>query len=239
MSLAQKTAIITGATRGIGLCIAETFAGQGARIILIGQNSHRVQNVETTFRERFQQDHEGVVMDISKKEDIDTHLKQIDFLINAAGISKDGLLVQMKDDDLLSTINTNLLGTMRVTQQVAKSMIRKRQGGCIINISSVVGIHGNIGQSAYSASKGGVIAFTKSLAKELGPSKIRVNAIAPGYIDTDMTSTLDDTKKSALLQAIPLQRFGTVEDIALAALFIAQSEYIHGEILKVDGGLMI
>lgn len=136
-------------------------------------------------------------------------------------------------------MNTNLLGTMRVSQHVAKHMLRKRQGGCIINISSVIGLGGNVGQSAYSASKAGIIGFTKSLAKELGPSNIRVNAIAPGFIDTDMTSDIPLDKKKKLLDLIPLRKFGQVQDVALAAQFIAQSSYIHGQVLQIDGGLVI
>jgi 3-oxoacyl-[acyl-carrier protein] reductase len=146
-------------------------------------------------------------------------------------------LIQLKDQDLQDIINTNLLGTMRMSQHVTKSMIRKRKGGCIINISSVVGIHGNVGQSAYSASKAGIIGFTKSLAKEVGPAKIRVNAIAPGFIDTDMTSGIVDKEK--IMKLIPLGKFGNVQDVSLAALFIAQSEYIHGQVLSIDGGLIL
>lgn len=160
-------------------------------------------------------------------------------MINAAGISRDSLFVQLKNEDLDDIMNTNLLGTMRLTQHVAKSMIRKRKGGCIINISSVIGLEGNVGQTAYSASKAGLVGFTKSLAKELGPLQIRVNAIAPGFIDTDMTSTIDNDKRSKILSNIALHRFGKVEDVALAAQFIAESDYIHGQVLTIDGGLMI
>ncbi|KAG2207432.1 hypothetical protein INT46_001018 [Mucor plumbeus] len=240
MSFTQKTAIITGATRGIGLNIAQAFAKQGARTILIGRDSGRVKHIEEIFRSTYtEQEHQGIVLDVSNKEAIDQLFKQtlkgqqIDYLINAAGISKDNLLIQLKDQDLQDIINTNLLGTMRMSQHVTKSMIRKRKGGCIINISSVVGIHGNVGQSAYSASKAGIIGFTKSLAKEVGPAKIRVNAIAPGFIDTDMTSGIVDKEK--IMKLIPLGKFGNVQDVSLAALFIAQSEYIHGQVLSIDG----
>lgn len=162
--------------------------------------------------------------------------QQIDYLINAAGISRDSLLIQLKDQDLQDIINTNLLGTMRMSQHVTKAMMRKRKGGCIINISSVVGIHGNVGQCAYSASKAGIIGFTKSLAKEVGPAKIRVNAIAPGFIETDMTADMAD--KDKIIKLIPLGKFGSVQDVSLAALFIAQSEYIHGQVLSIDGGMV-
>ncbi|CAO3635940.1 unnamed protein product [Mucor hiemalis] len=246
MSFIQKTAIVTGATRGIGLSIAEAFAKQGARTILIGRDAERVHSVERHFRDQFNtQDHTGIVLDISKKEDIDTVMKevlagqQIDYLINAAGISRDGLLIKLKNQDLEDTLNTNLLGTMRMSQHVSKSMLRKRKGGCIINISSVVGIQGNVGQSAYSASKAGIIGFTKSLAKELGPSQIRVNAIAPGFIDTDMTKDIPEETRAKLMEQIPLRRFGHVNDVSLAALFIAQSNYINGQVLSIDGGLIV
>ena len=165
--------------------------------------------------------------------------QSIDFLINAAGITRDSLLIKMKNEDLEDTINTNLLGTMRVSQHVSKSMLRKKQGGCIINISSVVGVYGNSGQSAYSASKAGIIGFTKSLAKELGPAHIRVNAIAPGFIHTDMTKDMPEETKSNIIRNVSLRRFGRVEDVSLAALFLAQSEYITGQVVNVDGGLSL
>ncbi|KAG0809432.1 hypothetical protein G6F29_009291 [Rhizopus arrhizus] len=246
MRFAQKTAFITGATRGIGHCIAEAFARQGANTILVGRDFDRVRSTQEFFQTNFvNQSHQGVVLNISNRSEIDEVLKdtlkgqQIDYLINAAGISRDSLFVQLKNEDLDDMMNTNLLGTMRLTQHVAKSMIRKRKGGCIINISSVIGLEGNVGQTAYSASKAGLVGFTKSLAKELGPLQIRVNAIAPGFIDTDMTSTIDNDKRSKILSNIALRRFGKVQDVALAAQFIAESDYIHGQVLTIDGGLMI
>ncbi|KAI8073829.1 carbonyl reductase family member 4 [Gongronella butleri] len=239
--------LITGATRGIGLAIAHTFAKSNYNLTLIGRDPARVAALQHTFHDTYGPNHDALVMDVSKKDEIDTTLKrvlkekQVNVLVNAAGISKDSLLVQLKDDDLQEIINTNLLGTMRVSQHVAKAMMRKRQGGCIINVSSVVGLQGNIGQCAYSASKAGLIGFTKSLAKEMGPMQIRVNALAPGFIETDMTSDLlaDETKKAAVLQTVPLRRLGHVDDVAQAALFLAQSSYIHGHILNVDGGITL
>ncbi|KAI9470674.1 MAG: 3-oxoacyl-reductase [Benjaminiella poitrasii] len=250
MSLAQKIAIITGATRGIGHSIAKSFASEGARTILIGRDPERVKLIQTEFQDDYKgQCHQCIALDISNKQHVDIILKdllkgqKIDYLINAAGISKDGLAIQMKEQDLQETMNTNLLGTMRVTQHVVKSMLRNRrannEGGCIINISSVVGLHGNVGQTVYSASKAGLIGYTKSLAKELGSSQIRVNAIAPGFIETDMTSDMSEARKQKMMEMIPLGRFGSVEDISLAALFIAQSKYMHGQVLTIDGGLSI
>ncbi|KAL0073551.1 3-oxoacyl-reductase [Phycomyces blakesleeanus] len=245
MSLLQKTAIITGATRGIGFGIANAMAKQGAQTILIGQDPERVKAVESYFQKIYGDHHQGVVLDVSDSQAIETTLKDLlkhspaQYLVNAAGIARDGLLIQLKREDLEDTINTNLLGTIHMCRLVAKSMIRKRQGGCIINLSSVVGIDGNVGQSSYSASKAGIIGFTRSLAKELGPLRIRVNAIAPGFIETDMTADLlaATEKKQALLDSIPLRKLGTVEDVAEAAMFLAKSNYVHGQVLRVDGGL--
>ncbi|CAO3638074.1 unnamed protein product [Cunninghamella blakesleeana] len=243
----NNIAIVTGATRGIGLAIAHAFAKQNKKVILIGRDPERVDKVQQQFIDLYGEGHEGVIMDVSNKDIIDNKMKeilkgkQIDVLVNAAGISKDSLLLQLKNDDLQDIINTNLLGTMHVTQHVTKAMIRKRQGGCIINLSSVIGIHGNVGQSAYSASKAGIIGFTKSLAKEVGSLQIRVNAIAPGFIETDMTAGLleQKEKKESLLNSIPLKRFGQVDDIAEAAIFIEKSKYIHGQVISIDGGLYI
>ncbi|CAO3681022.1 unnamed protein product [Rhizopus stolonifer] len=246
MTFAQKTALITGATRGIGHCIAETFARQGANTILVGRNLDRVKSTEEFFQNNFgHQSHQGIALDISNRNEIDNILKDalkghtIDYLINAAGISRDSLFVQLKNEDLEQVMNTNLLGTMRLTQHVAKSMMRKRKGGCIINISSVIGLEGNIGQTVYGASKAGLVGFTKSLSKELGPLQIRVNAIAPGFIETDMTMNINQDQKSKILSGISLKRFGKVQDVALAAQFIAESDYIHGQVLTIDGGLTI
>ncbi|KAG2215462.1 hypothetical protein INT45_001822 [Circinella minor] len=248
MSLIQKTALITGATRGIGFAIANTLAKHGVNTLLVGQDSQRVQNAEHIFREKYKETyHQGVQLDIGNKEAINETLKKlvkenkIDILVNAAGISRDGLLLKMKENDLNETMAINLFGTMRVSQIVSRSMLQKRQGGCIINISSVVGIYGNIGQTVYSASKAGIIGFTKSLAKELGPAQIRVNAIAPGYIETDMTSDLlkSQESKNKLIESIPLKRLGSVDDVAEAALFLARSQYMHGAVLNVDGGLTL
>ncbi|CAO3648894.1 unnamed protein product [Cunninghamella echinulata] len=243
----NNRAIVTGATRGIGLAIAHAFAKQNKKLILIGRDPERVMKMQQQFLNLYGEGHEGVIMDVSNKEMIDTKMKeilkgkQIDILVNAAGISRDSLLLQLKNDDLQDIINTNLLGTIHVTQHVTKAMVRKRQGGCIINLSSVIGIHGNAGQSAYSASKAGIIGFTKSLAKELGPLQIRVNAIAPGFIETDMTARLleKEERRESILSSIPLKRFGQVEDIAETAVFIEKSKYLHGQVLAVDGGLFI
>ncbi|CAO3587868.1 unnamed protein product [Absidia cylindrospora] len=287
------TVIVTGGTRGLGLAIAHAFAKLDKKLILIGRDPSRVAAVQQQFLDTYGEGHQGIVMDVSDKTTIDITMKElvkgknIDILVNAAGneeldcrkiftpllfdliflgISRDGLLLQVKENDVQDVINTNLLGTMYVTQHVAKAMVRKRKGkticyhlvglftsvngfvfscmflgGCIINLSSVIGLSGNTGQCVYSASKAGIIGFTKSLAKELGPSQIRVNAIAPGFIETDMTAGLleNPEKRSSLLASIPLRRFGQPEDVAEAALFIEKSKYLHGQVIQVDGGLVV
>ncbi|KAL1926206.1 hypothetical protein VTP01DRAFT_6071 [Rhizomucor pusillus] len=247
MIFAQQTALVTGATRGIGYAIADAFARNGARTILVGRDPDHVQTVERAFVERYGHGHKGVVLDVSNKEAITNTMKQIlkegsiEYLVNSAGICRDTLLVQTKEQDLMDVMNTNLFGTMWMCHAVTRNMIRKRKGGCIINVSSAVGIYGNAGQTVYGASKAGVIGFTKSLAKELGPLQIRVNAIAPGYIETDMTANMlqsPETKEN-LLKKISLQRFGKVEDVAEAALFLARSQYMHGQVLMIDGGLVL
>ncbi|ORZ01169.1 carbonyl reductase family member 4-like protein [Syncephalastrum racemosum] len=245
---AQKTAIVTGATRGIGKAIANVLAANGAQTILIGRDPQRVKDTEQLFQSTYGGGHHGVVLDITNKDDVAEAVKQfskerssLDFLVNSAGISRDGLLIQIKDQDVQESMETNLLGTMRMCQHVSKAMIRKKKGGCIINLSSVVGIHGNQGQSVYAASKAGVIGLTKSMAKELGPWKIRSNVIAPGYIETDMTADILKNKeqREAIISGIPLRRFGSVEDVAEAALFLARCQYMNGHVLQVDGGMFI
>ncbi|KAH8555885.1 3-oxoacyl-reductase [Umbelopsis sp. PMI_123] len=242
-AFSDKVALVTGASRGIGLAIAESFAQRGAKVILVSQQPERAKAVEAGFVSRFGTGHQSIALDISNRslvaEAFKNQLKgvSIDFLVNAAGISRDGLLIQLKDQDILDTINTNLIGTISVSQYVAKGMIRKRSG-CIINITSGVGIQGNAGQSVYSASKAGVIGFTKALAKELGHVNVRVNCIAPGFIETDMTNGIPESKKEELLKSkISLKRFGSTQDVADAAMFIAEANYMHGQTLVIDGGL--
>ncbi|KAI7861360.1 3-ketoacyl-reductase [Spinellus fusiger] len=246
MHLQQTTAIITGATRGIGLAIAHAMAREGATLVLGGKNRERVQAVEALFQKEYSQSHRGCVMDVSDNDTLAPTVKAllkehtIDCLINAAGVCHDQLLIRATQHEMESTLNTNLLGTMRMCQYVTKAMLRRR-AGCIINLSSVVGIEGNSGQTVYSASKAGIVGLTRSLAKEVGPSGIRVNCIAPGYIATDMTAALlsDEKKTAALLQSIPLRRVGTVEEVAHAAMFLLQADYVHGQTLRVDGGMIL
>lgn len=248
--LQGKVAIITGASRGIGRAIAQSFAKAGATIVFTYSNPQNLSKVEELEQELkvcgIQA--QGVLSDISNPEHAKTLVKttldnfgKIDVLVNNAGISRDGLLARLPLESWHATINTNLNGVFYLTQQVLSPMMRAKQGS-IVNLSSIVGIRGNAGQSAYAAAKAGVIGFTKSVALEYASRNIRANAIAPGFITTDMTAYLHEgSKAEEYLQNIPLKRFGKVEDIANAALFLAsdQAAYITGQVLSVCGGLNI
>lgn len=243
----SKVALITGATRGIGKQIAITLSKEGYDIAL----NYRKENDEL-LNLKEQIENSGVKCltiqgDISNFEDCEKIVKQtietfetIDVLVNNAGITKDMLLARMKEDDFKQVIDVNLVGTFNMTKNVISYMMKVRQGR-IINISSVVGISGNAGQSNYSASKAGIIGFTKSLAKELGSRNILVNAVAPGFIETSMTEVLKDEVKDEIAKSIPLKRMGTPEDVANVVKFLASgdSSYITGQVLQVDGGMLM
>lgn len=243
----SKVALITGATRGIGKQIAITLSKEGYDIAL----NYRKENDEL-LNLKEQIENSGVKCltiqgDISNFEDCEKIVKQtietfekIDVLVNNAGITKDMLLARMKEDDFKQVIDVNLVGTFNMTKNVISYMMKARQGR-IINISSVVGISGNAGQSNYSASKAGIIGFTKSLAKELGSRNILVNAVAPGFIETSMTEVLKDEVKDEIAKSIPLKRMGTPEDVANVVKFLASgdSSYITGQVLQVDGGMLM
>lgn len=248
--LQGKTAIITGASRGIGRAIAIGFAKAGANVIFTYQNPQSLPKVEELEQELkgFGVQAQGILSDISKVEHAKSLVQvvldnfgKVDILVNNAGISRDGLLARLSLESWQATIETNLNGIFYLTQQVLAPMMRAKQGN-IINLSSIVGIRGNAGQSAYAASKAGVIGFTKSVALEYASRNIRCNAIAPGFIATDMTAYLHEgSKAEEYLKNIPLKTFGRAEDIANAALFLAseQSAYITGQVLSVCGGLNI
>lgn len=243
----SKVAFITGATRGIGRAIALELANEGYNIAL----NYRTENeaLETLKEEISKLGVEcyPVQGDVSKVEDsermtkeIIEHFEQIDVLVNNAGITKDNLILRMKEEEFTDVINVNLVGTFNITKNVIKYMTKKRYGK-IINLSSVVGVSGNAGQSNYSASKAGIIGFTKSIAKELGSRNITVNAVAPGFIQTDMTNVLKDEIKEAIEGTIPLKRLGTAEDVAKVVKFLAsdESSYITGQVINVDGGMLM
>lgn len=243
----DKCALITGATRGIGKQIAITLAKQGYNIAL----NYRKENeeLENTKKEieKIRVQVLAVKGDVANFENCENFVKQvierfgqIDVLVNNAGITKDMLLMRMKKEDFEQVIDTNLVGTFNVTKNVVPYMMKARSGR-IINISSVVGISGNAGQTNYSASKAGIIGFTKSLAKEIASRNILVNAVAPGFIETNMTDVLKDDVKQEIAKNIPLKRMGTTQDVANVVKFLASddSSYITGQVINVDGGMLM
>lgn len=243
----DKVALITGATRGIGKQIAITLAKEGYHIAL----NYRKENedLENTIKEIEENKVTcfAVKGDVSSFEDCEELAKQvigkfgkIDVLVNNAGITKDMLLMRMKKEDFEQVIDVNLIGTFNVTKNVISHMLKARSGR-IINISSVVGVSGNAGQTNYSASKAGMIGFTKSLAKEVASRGILVNAVAPGFIETSMTEVLKDEVKEEIAKSIPLKRMGTSEDVANVVKFLASedSSYVTGQVLHVDGGMLM
>lgn len=242
----NKVAFITGGTRGIGKQTAITLAKNGFDIAL----NYRKENVALeNVKKEIEQvgvNFLGVQGDVSIYEDCEKMVKkiietfgQIDVLVNNAGITKDNLIMRMKTEDFEDVININLIGTFNITKNVVPYMMKKRCGR-IINLSSIVGISGNAGQSNYSASKAGIIGFTKSLAKELGSRNILVNAIAPGFIETQMTDILKQEIKDEISKNISLKRLGTTQDVANVIKFLAsdESSYITGQVIQVDGGMI-
>lgn len=241
--LKDKTVIVTGGAKGIGRAIALAFAKEGANIVL---------NYRSTCDDALIKEIESlnvkclpVKADVSifneAKQLIDTAysaFKSIDVLINNAGITKDALLLRMSETDFDSVINANLKGTFNTTKHASGIML-KQKSGAIINIASVVGLIGNIGQANYVASKAGVIGLTKTTAKELGLRGVTCNAIAPGFIQTDMTASLKDELKTKMLDATALKRFGTTDDVAVTAVFLAKAGYITGQVINVDGGMVM
>lgn len=242
----NKVAFITGGTRGIGRQIALTLSENNFDIVV----NYRTENEALkTLKEEIENNNVNfyaVQGDVSNFNDTEKMVKEIiekyskiDVLINNAGITKDNLIARMKKEDFEDVINVNLIGTFNVTKNVVPYMMKQRNGR-IINISSVVGINGNAGQSNYSASKAGIIGFTKSLAKELGSRNILVNAIAPGFIETQMTDVLKDEVKKEIVKNIPLKRTGKPQDVANVVKFLSSedSSYITGQVIQVDGGMI-
>ena len=243
----SKVAFITGGTRGIGKQIAIKLAKNGFDIALnYRKENDELKNTKNEIEESGAKCL-AVQGDVTSFEDSERmvkelfdHYERIDVLVNNAGITKDNLFVRMKKEDFEDVINVNLIGTFNVTKNIVPIMM-KQKSGRIINISSVVGISGNAGQANYAASKAGIIGFTKSLAKELGSRNILVNAIAPGFIETQMTDVLKDSVKEEISKSIPLKRMGKTEDIANLANFLAsdESSYITGQVINVDGGMLM
>lgn len=247
MGLSGKVALITGSARGIGKAIALELANHGAKIVI---NDILPKNEIDKTLEEFRKSGDraiGIRADITIFEEVESMVKEIinkfgkiDILVNNAGITRDSLLIRMKEEDWDTVININLKGTFNCSKTVAKYMMRQKSGGKIVNISSVIGLVGNIGQANYAASKAGIIGFTKSLAKELAVRNINVNAIAPGFIETDMTKRLSEKVRKDLQQQIPLKRLGTVKDIAKVVYFLVSdnANYITGQVINVDGGMI-
>lgn len=240
----MKVAIVTGAGRGIGRSIAEVLANEGYNLVLnYRSNKDELEQFVQTLKTKVLLV-QGDVSDYADAERIIQITKdtfgQIDLLVNNAGITRDNLLIKMTEEEFDSVSNTNLKGTFNCTKHIARIMMKQRFGR-IVNIASVVGITGNIGQANYAASKAGVIGFTKSVARELAPRGITVNAIAPGFIKTKMTDAISDEAKTAALSRIPLGTFGTPEDVANVVAFLASDKaaYITGQVIKVDGGMAI
>jgi len=241
--LEGKTGIITGGASGIGKATAKKFVEYGARVILFDVNEEALKNF---WEEEIGDRGWYFVGDISKKEDIEKFIKEIkdknekiDILVNNAGVTRDTFLIRMKEEDWDFVLNVNLKGIFLLTKEILKLMI-KEEKGVIINLSSVVGITGNVGQCNYSASKAGVIAFTKSLAKEVGSRNIRVVAVAPGFIETPMTLKLPEEIKKKYLEQIPLRRFGKPEEVAELISFLSSNKasYISGCVIQIDGGMI-
>ena len=250
--LSGKTAIVTGAARGIGAAIARKLAERGANVAVCDLKAEWcAETVEALEAAGVKAKAYGVNVAVSAE--VDACVKSvladfggIDIMVNNAGITKDGLLMRMSDEDWDAVLNVNLKGTFLFTRAVARPMMKNKAadgspaGGAIINIASVVGIMGNAGQANYTASKGGVIALTKTTAKELGSRNIRCHAVAPGFIQSKMTDVLPDEVKTRYMDSIPLKRFGTQDDIAKAVAFLAgpDAAYVTGQVLSVNGGMI-
>ena len=240
MRFENRCAIVTGAAQGLGFAIAKRLNDEGCKVAMLDINEEKVSASAAQLSGCF-----GMKCDVSSAEDISRAVKAaaeklggVDILVNNAGITRDGLLMMMKETDFDAVINANLKGTFLCMKAVSRLMMKQRYGR-IVNLSSVVGLRGNAGQVNYAASKAGVIGMTKSLAKELASRGVTVNAVAPGFIETDMTAAMPQAAKDAMMPTIPMQRLGAPEDVAKAVAFLASDEaaYVTGQVLAVDGGM--
>ena len=245
--LKDKVAIVTGASRGIGREIALLFAKEGAKLVLTARNEALLKELAGEIQKSGAESPMIFALDVKDARKVEEmtdkaldKYHRLDILVNNAGVTRDGLLLRLSDEDWDEVIDTNLKGAFHCMRAVAKIMMRQREGR-IINMASVIGLIGNAGQANYAASKAGIIALTKSAAKELGSRNVLVNAIAPGFIETDMTGALSDEVKKTVLKNIPVGFLGKPIDVAKAALFLAseESNFITGQVLTVDGGMVM
>ena len=243
IDLTGKNALVTGSTRGIGHAIAEAFAESGARVAIVGRDQQRADEAAVALG----RDARGFAADVSDTaavarliDEVEKSFGSIDILVNNAGITRDNLVMRLKDEDWDAVLDANLRGAFAAIRAVSRGMMKKRSGR-IINIASIVGLIGNKGQANYSASKAGLIALTKSVAKELGSRNILVNAVAPGFIETEMTATMTQEARDALGKQIALERLGSAQDVAAMVTFLASdlASYITGQVFVVDGGMVM
>ncbi|MHC4600110.1 MAG: 3-oxoacyl-[acyl-carrier-protein] reductase [Planctomycetota bacterium] len=246
MKLKGQSALVTGGGGGIGAAVCAAFAAQGADVVVNDVNLAAAENVSAAAKDlgvRAYADDTDITDAKGAKAMIDRAVKthgRLDILVNNAGITRDTLVARMSDEDWNLVLSVNLGGAFYCARAAARPMMKQRSGA-IVNVASIIGLDGNAGQGNYAASKGGLIALSRSLAKELGPRGVRVNAVAPGFIQTAMTDVLPDDLKKAILENTPLRRFGTPEDVARAVLFLAgpDAEFITGSVLRLDGGLAV
>ena len=246
-NLKDKVAVVTGATRGIGKAIALSLAASGCKLALVSRTAADLESVKDEIHGAYGAECTALPCDVSDLQSFTDIIQKVveklgtvDILVNNAGITRDNIIMRLKEEDWDRVININLKGCFNGIKAVTRPML-KNKNGRIINITSVIGQIGNSGQSNYAASKAGILGLTKSMAKELGSRNITVNAVAPGYIVTDMTTKIDDTAKEKLIESIPLKRLGTVEDVADLVCFLAsdRAAYITGQTFNVDGGMVM